>query len=135
MWIRRKSEKHNKYYYFNTKTNESVWDKPKSDFHIYHILIKHENSRKPVKLSEEDALNECNMLLKKIKSDEHPIVCFKKIALERSDCSSSKRSGDLGYIVTNEMYIEFEKAAYNLCIGEIEGPIKSPSGYHIIYRE
>lgn len=135
MWIRKKSEKHQKHYFFNTKTNESVWDKPKTDFHIYHILIKHKNSRRPVDLSEEDAQKECNEHFEKIKISTDPVRCFKRIAFERSDCSSSKRYGDLGYIVGNEMYKEFEEAAYKLKKGEIYGPVKTNSGFHIIYRE
>lgn len=135
MWVRRKSEKHDKYYFFNTKTKESVWTRPKTDFHIFHILIKHENSRKPIKVSEEDAYNECISLLKRIKESEEPVVLFKKLAFERSACSSSKRSGDLGYLVGEEMYKEFEEAAFKLAVGDINGPVKTPSGFHIIYRE
>lgn len=135
MWIRKKSTKYDRYYYFNTLTNESIWKKPKTDFHIFHILIKHVNSTKPVNLSEENALSECIELLKKIRKDKEPFNTFKEIAFSRSECLSSKRYGDLGYIVGNELHKQFEKAAFNLKKGEFSEPVKTCSGYHIIYRE
>lgn len=59
---------------------------------------------------------------------------FEDVAKERSDCSSFKRGGDLGYFSRGEMQPPFEKAAFALKVGEMSGPVETDSGVHIIKR-
>jgi|GEM_PF-530838 len=58
---------------------------------------------------------------------------FAAIAKEKStDTGSAANGGDLGYFGKGAMVPEFEKAAFDLKVGEISAPIKSDYGYHII---
>jgi NIMA-interacting peptidyl-prolyl cis-trans isomerase 1 len=59
---------------------------------------------------------------------------FPKYALERSDCSSYKNGGDLGFFGPGMMQEPFEDASFGLQIGEMSGIVSTDSGYHLIYR-
>jgi peptidyl-prolyl cis-trans isomerase D len=61
---------------------------------------------------------------------------FAKLAKELSDDpSSAARGGDLGFFGRDQMDPGFEAAAFALKEGEVSGPVKSISGYHVIKRE
>jgi peptidyl-prolyl cis-trans isomerase NIMA-interacting 1 len=137
MWVKMKVKETNKTYFINEETGEQTYERPKDGFRLYHILIKHINSRNPVERSEVEALN----LIKKLYTDlqmniniENFREYFKSKAMEYSECKSGRKGGDLGFVCKNEMYKEFEKAAFILKRGRIVGPVKTPSGYHIIFR-
>lgn len=49
-----------------------------------------------------------------------------------TDTYSAQRDGDLGWFTAFGMVYPFEKAAYNLEVGEISKPIRTQFGYHII---
>jgi NIMA-interacting peptidyl-prolyl cis-trans isomerase 1 len=59
---------------------------------------------------------------------------FKEIAAEFSDCSSAKRSGDLGAFGHGQMQKAFEDASFKLRIGEMSDIVETDSGVHLIYR-
>ncbi|KAK5773964.1 peptidylprolyl isomerase ESS1 PWA37_003089 [Arxiozyma heterogenica] len=59
---------------------------------------------------------------------------FENIARERSDCSSYKRGGDLGWFGRGEMQPSFEKVAFSLPIGKISDIVETDSGVHLIKR-
>jgi NIMA-interacting peptidyl-prolyl cis-trans isomerase 1 len=59
---------------------------------------------------------------------------FKEIASEFSDCSSAKRSGDLGSFSHGQMQKPFETASFKLCIDEMSDIVQTDSGFHLIYR-
>lgn len=79
--------------------------------HVYHLLIKHAGSRRPsswrqevITCSESDALEEIKLIRSQIYASELGIFeAFKLKAGERSDCSSAKRGGDLGFFGPGEM--------------------------------
>lgn len=64
-----------------------------------------------------------------------PITVFSKVASERSECSSKKKGGDLGYFGRGKMHGDFEKAAFSLQIGEMSEIVKTSFGYHLILVE
>ncbi|TBU01243.1 peptidyl-prolyl cis-trans isomerase [Hamiltosporidium tvaerminnensis] len=138
MWIRKKSRKYNKYYFYNEDTGESIWKHPKTNFKIYHILIKHENSRKPNNdYTYEMAVEKINEIINILEENRNILdflSFFMKIAEENSMCSSFKRGGYLGTICKNEMLKEFEDVALSLGEDEFKGPVSTDSGLHIIYR-
>ena len=59
---------------------------------------------------------------------------FPKYARERSDCSSFRANGDLGFFERGMMQKSFEDASFQLQVGEMSGIVVSDSGYHLIYR-
>ncbi|WUR03629.1 peptidyl-prolyl cis-trans isomerase NIMA-interacting 1 (PIN1) [Vairimorpha necatrix] len=135
MW--HKIKENDSVYFYNSDTKEKSQERPKEGFRLYHILIKHINSRNPVERSELESLNLCKKIYEELQTNiniENFREYFKSKARELSECKSSLKGGDLGFVCKNEMYKEFEKAAFILKRGRIIGPVKTPSGYHIIFR-
>lgn len=58
---------------------------------------------------------------------------FKQMAIEHSkDPGSGKNGGDLGWFGKGMMVKEFEDASFSAKVGEVQKPVKSSFGYHII---
>lgn len=105
------TEQEAKDYYNKNKKDFAVTSKIKAS----HILVKTEK--------------EAQQIQARLKKGEK----FEAIAKEASiDKASAANGGDLGYFTKGEMAPEFERAAVNLNIGEISGPVKTSFGYHII---
>lgn len=151
-WEERKSSSRGIPYYFNTQTGESRWDPPShptttesSRIHAYHLLVKHNKSRRPsswrspsITQTPEEALQQIQeyerQIRKTIDQGVDPLTAFKGLASQVSDCSSAKQGGDLGEFGRGQMQKSFEEAAWALQPGELSGPISSDSGLHLIYR-
>lgn len=84
-------------------------------------------------MSPEDAMAELRQYEAKIKQ-EGIAESFPKYATERSDCSSFKAKGDLGFFGPGMMQQPFEEASFALQPGEMSGIVSTDSGYHLIYR-
>lgn len=95
------------------KENEDKFVSPEQ-VKASHILVK-----------EEEKINEVN---EKIKSGDS----FEEVAKEHSECPSGKNGGDLGFFGKGKMVPEFEKAAFELSVGELSEPIKTDFGFHLI---
>lgn len=122
-WVLKYSKTHNnRPYYFNELTGVTQWEIPTSvsnnsntskphKVHVYHLLVKHSGSRRPsswrqsqITCSQSEALDEIKSIRSQIYSSEIGVFeAFKLKAMERSDCSSAKRGGDLGYFGPGEM--------------------------------
>lgn len=151
-WVIRFSRSKKREYFFNPETKESVWEAPdgtnEKELEEYlkenplrvralHLLIKHEGSRRPashrsekITISKEEAREELEGYVKRLNDGE----TFENLAKERSDCSSSKRGGDLGFFGRGEMQPAFEKAAFGLKVGEVSDIVETDSGLHVIKR-
>jgi parvulin-like peptidyl-prolyl isomerase len=87
-----------------------------------HILI-------PIKGDEAQASAEAMDVYNKLVAGAD----FAQMAKEKSaDPGSAQRGGDLGWFGKGQMVKEFEDASFNGKIGEIQKPVKSSFGYHII---
>ena len=81
-----------------------------------HILVDHEY--------------EVEDLIKKLENGE----AFEQLAKDFSKCPSGKQGGSLGEFGKGMMVEEFEKAAFDLEVGQVSGPVKTQFGYHLIKR-
>ena len=59
---------------------------------------------------------------------------FADMAREHSDCPSSRSGGDLGIFGPGAMVPEFDKAAFELDVEEVSGPVVTDFGVHLIKR-
>lgn len=163
-WSLRVSSKHNREYYYNESTKESVWDPPldtdlnqlktylqqfeKNGFRpvvkdkkvrASHLLIKHNQSRRPKSWKNPEGISrtrdEAVILARKYR-DQIILgsVTLGELAETESDCSSHAQSGDLGFFTRGKMQPPFEEAAFGLNMGEISDLVESDSGIHIIQR-
>ena len=57
---------------------------------------------------------------------------FAELAKANSACPSSAKGGDLGEFTHGQMVAEFDKAAFELPVGQVSDPIKTQFGYHLI---
>ncbi|XP_077185428.1 peptidyl-prolyl cis-trans isomerase NIMA-interacting 1 isoform X2 [Paroedura picta] len=146
-WEKRMSRSSGRVYYFNHITNASQWERPTGNskngqgeptkVRCSHLLVKHNQSRRPsswreekITRSKEEALELINGYIQKIKSGED----FETLASQFSDCSSAKAGGDLGAFGRGQMQKPFEDASFALRTGEMSGPVFTDSGIHIILR-
>lgn len=68
-------------------------------------------------------------IFKMIESGE---ISFEDAAKAHSTCPSSENGGSLGVFGKGQMVPEFEKACFDMNVGEIAGPVKTQFGYHLI---
>jgi NIMA-interacting peptidyl-prolyl cis-trans isomerase 1 len=120
-------------------------EKPKQ-VRILHILKKHKGSRRPsswrqpetITISKDEAavlLQELVEVLQESKdSPEELRATFEELARTESDCSSAKRGGDLGFFGPKKMQPTFEKASFDLKLGEMSEIIETSSGVHVLLR-
>lgn len=87
-----------------------------------HILI-------PFGQDEAKAKADADAVYARVKGGED----FAKVAREKStDFASARNGGDLGYFGKGQMVKEFEDAAFSGAVGQIQPPVKTSYGYHII---
>lgn len=80
-----------------------------------HILVESEDLAKE--------------LLSKINAGE---ISFEDAARQNSTCPSKENGGNLGEFTKGQMVPEFDKAVFEMKVGEITGPVKTQFGYHLI---
>jgi peptidyl-prolyl cis-trans isomerase C len=57
---------------------------------------------------------------------------FAVVAREHSTCPSGARGGDLGEFSPGMMVPEFDKVVFSCAVGEVQGPVQTQFGYHLI---
>ncbi|GAA5980079.1 hypothetical protein JCM10908_001526 [Rhodotorula pacifica] len=106
-----------------------------------HLLIKHNQSRRPsswrekdITRSKEEAIEILKQHEKTLKDATNLREAFAKLASTESDCSSARDGGDLGYFGRNQMQKPFEDAAFALKTEELSDIVSTDSGVHLILR-
>ena len=79
-----------------------------------HILVKTEE--------------ECNNLKTEIENGAE----FGDLAKEHSQCPSGKQGGDLGEFGPGQMVKEFDTVVFSAPVGEVQGPVETQFGYHLL---
>ncbi|KAK4160673.1 protein kinase ssp1 [Cladorrhinum sp. PSN259] len=163
-WEVRHSNSKNLPYYFNAAEKISRWEPPAgadteklkhymATYHTKpataeesvpgkiraaHLLVKHNQSRRPSSWKEAEITRSKDEALRIIKQFEQRIqegeISLQDLAQSESDCSSARKGGDLGYFGKGDMQKEFEDAAFALKPGQVSSVVDTASGLHLIER-
>lgn len=79
-----------------------------------HILVKTEA--------------QCNELKEQIAQGAD----FAELAKQHSSCPSGAQGGDLGEFGPGMMVPAFDKVVFSAPVGEVQGPVKTQFGYHLL---
>ena len=79
-----------------------------------HILVKTEDACKQLKQQIADGAD------------------FAGLAKEHSDCPSGQKGGDLGEFSPGQMVREFDDVVFSVALNEVQGPVKTQFGYHLL---
>ena len=71
---------------------------------------------------------ECNTLKAEIEGGAK----FEDVAAKHSKCPSGQNGGDLGEFGPGQMVPEFDKAVFSGNVGEVQGPVQTQFGYHLL---
>lgn len=124
----------------NAKKGDVVGPYPstRGGYELYHLLNVIPSKDKVVRAShilisqmgdDQANLNEANRIYQELQNGAD----FSQMAKEYSkDPGSAKIGGDLGWFGKGMMVKEFEEACFSGKVGEIQKPIKTSFGYHII---
>jgi peptidyl-prolyl cis-trans isomerase C len=75
-----------------------------------------------------DSEDKCNELKQQIVDGKD----FADVAKANSSCPSSAQGGDLGSFGPGQMVPEFDKVVFSAPINEVQGPVKTQFGYHLL---
>jgi len=68
----------------------------------------------------------------KLKTEIEGGADFADLARTHSQCPSSSRGGDLGEFSPGQMVREFDEVVFSAPVGEVQGPVKTQFGYHLV---
>jgi peptidyl-prolyl cis-trans isomerase C len=57
---------------------------------------------------------------------------FEDVAREHSTCPSGRRGGDLGSFGPGQMVKEFDTVVFSANLNEVQGPVQTQFGYHLL---
>ncbi|MFC3339540.1 peptidylprolyl isomerase [Paracandidimonas soli] len=57
---------------------------------------------------------------------------FAQLAREHSSCPSGRQGGELGSFGPGEMVREFDTVVFSAPLNEVQGPVKTAFGYHLL---
>ncbi len=106
------------------KLVRETFDRSQEDVEIQHIMTK---------ILTDDTLKAYENIIK-YKKEVEAGADFGEVARKRSQHNSRKNDGKLGYIAALQLpdLYDFESAAYNTPVGQVAGPIRTNTGYHLI---
>jgi len=59
-------------------------------------------------------------------------TAFDDLAKEHSQCPSGKSGGELGTFGPGVMVKEFDDVVFSAPVGEVQGPVKTQFGFHLL---
>ncbi len=75
-----------------------------------------------------DSEEKCNELKQQIVDGKD----FAEVAKANSSCPSGAQGGDLGSFGPGQMVPEFDKVVFSAPVNEVQGPVKTQFGYHLL---
>lgn len=108
------------------KQNETS-DSSNVTYHLRHILIATPESATPEDINK--AEQQADFVYKRLKHGSK----FEDLAIRESSGRNALKGGDLGERKANELPLLFVDAVRNLSPGEFSKPVKSASGFHLLY--
>ncbi|MFK7769527.1 MAG: peptidylprolyl isomerase [Mariniblastus sp.] len=75
-----------------------------------------------------DTLEQCE----KLKTEIQGGTDFAEAAMEHSSCPSGLQGGDLGEFGPGQMVAEFDAVVFSANLNEVQGPVKTQFGYHLL---
>lgn len=57
---------------------------------------------------------------------------FAQLAKDHSTCPSGRSGGELGSFGPGQMVREFDTVVFSAPVGEVQGPVKTQFGYHLV---
>lgn len=108
--------------FLNSPQSQSIQD---YQYRLKHILISLPEAPSPEQIQK--AKDKATTLLEKLHDQD-----FSQVAMEQSGSANALSGGDLGWRSTPELPTIFADDVLSMDIGETRGPIRSPSGFHLI---
>ena len=71
---------------------------------------------------------QCNALKTQIEGGAD----FGEIAQQHSSCPSKAQGGDLGEFGPGQMVPEFDKVVFSAPVNEVQGPVQTQFGFHLL---
>ncbi len=75
-----------------------------------------------------DSEEQCHALKQQISEGAD----FASLASQHSSCPSGKNGGALGEFGPGQMVPEFDKVVFSAPVNEVQGPVKTQFGYHLL---
>jgi peptidyl-prolyl cis-trans isomerase C len=75
-----------------------------------------------------DTEEQCLALKKEIEAG----ASFADVAKQHSSCPSKAQGGDLGSFGRGQMVPEFDEVVFSAQLNEVQGPVKTQFGYHLL---
>lgn len=110
----------------NFLANQTQQGTANQEYHLWHILIATPEAPSPESI--EAKRQQANSILAKLKQGAD----FQATAVAVSDSRQALEGGDLGWLKAGEMPSLFNDIVEQMTIGEIRGPLKDASGFHLI---
>lgn len=97
-----------------------------TQYHLGHILIAVKEAASSTEVQR--AISKADNLVKKLRAGQD----FSQIAIGHSEDANALKGGDLGWRTSSQIPTLFVNDIKQMKQGDVAGPIRSPSGYHII---
>lgn len=91
------------------------------------------SQKPPTKVKARHILLEDEALSQDLKSQIQNLDDFDRLAREHSVCPSAKVGGDLGIFGRGVMVSGFDDVVFKAPLNEVQGPVKTRFGYHLIW--
>ena len=75
-----------------------------------------------------DTEEQCNTLKQQIADG----TAFAEVAKQHSSCPSGASGGELGEFSPGMMVKEFDEVVFSAPLNEVQGPVKTQFGYHLL---